>query len=145
MDSIPQPLNPFIAASGGLQLPSLQEVFLLPGDWVIYLLSAYASPVAAALNIGPADYGGGYAAAAALVCWVAVLILAIVVGAAVRNWDRAVTRWLAELRADLLRRVRMVIALAAYRRRQRNKRIEPTLDPPESGELKPSSDSHLYE
>ena len=147
MDSIPKPPNPFVAdaAGGGYELPSLQQIFLLPGDWVLYLLSTYAPSVAAALDLRPGDYGTGYSTFAALLSWVAISILLIIVWAAVRDFDRALTRGFVELGADLRRRVRMFVALVAYRRRLRSVRKEPTIGPVDDSAPRPSSASHLYE
>ena len=145
MDPIPKPPNPFVDAAGSYDLPSLQQIFLLPGDWVLYLLSTYAPSVAAALDLGPGDYGTAYSTFAALLSWAAISILLIIVWAAVRDFDRALTRRFVEFGADLKRRVRMAMVFIAYRRRMRSVRKEPTIDPADDSAPRPSSDSHLYE
>jgi hypothetical protein len=144
MDSIPRPPNPFLAAppDGGYQLPSLQELFVLPGDWVLYLISTYAPSVHALLGLRPGDYATSYSVFAAVLVWFAVSLLSIVVCAAVRDADRAVTRGLVDLGRAVRRRVRMAVALAAHRRRSRATRAAPA---PVDHELRPSADSHLYE
>jgi hypothetical protein len=150
MDAMPEPPNPFVAdaAGGGYQLPSLQDLFFLPGDWAIYLISTYAPSVATTLGLRASDYGSAYSGFAALLSWIAISILLIMVCAAIRNFDLAVTRGVVELVSDVRRRVRMGIALAAYRRRMSGVRKEPTIGAETSAlgpDSRPSSASHLYE
>jgi hypothetical protein len=132
VETIPTPPNPFVDDFGQLALPSFVEWFFLPGDWVLYLLSSRLPAVAETLDIGSGDYGGTLAGFLAWVCWIALAIASIASVAAVRRFDRAVTRRFADFIAELRRRVRMAIAFARYRRKQRVQRKEPTF---EVGEL----------
>jgi len=134
MDELPTPPNPFVADGTitSFVVPSLQQLFFWPGDWLLYVLVRYATPVADALDLGAADYGGTFAGFAALVVWLLACIGAIVAWGAVRDFDRAVTSRLGSFAAELKRRARLLVALAKYRRSQRTRRIEPAI---EVGEL----------
>lgn len=148
MDALPTPPNPFLAdeASTALALPSLFDLFFLPGDWSIYVFARYAPAVAEWLGLGPDDYGTSLAGFMALAVWLLTLVGVIVVWTGIRDVDRAVTRGIAAGYAGVLRRMRMVVAFAAYRRRQRAN-AEPTIDSENHDPkgLRPSSSSHLYE
>lgn len=128
MEPIPTPPNPFIADAGSFVLPLLAEWFFLPGDWLIYFLASHAPAIAAALDVGPADYGGTLAGFLAWVFWVAGPIASIAAAAAVRRFDENVTRRIAYAAAELRRRLRMAIAMARYRRGRRAARREPSFD-----------------
>lgn len=148
MDELPTPPNPFLAdeASTTLGLPSLLELFFLPGDWSIYVFAYYAPAVAEWLGLGPDDYGTSLAGFMALAVWLLTFVGVIVVVSGIRSFDRALTRGMAAAYADVRRRMRMFIALAGYRLRRRSKRIEPTIIVEEDPRgLRPSSSSHLYE
>ena len=146
MDELPTPPNPFLAdeASAALGLPSLFELYFLPGDWAVYLVARFVPGVAEWLRIGPDTYGTSLSGYVSFVVWLLTFIGLIMLWASIRNFDRAVTRGIADGYAELKRHVRMVIALAAYRRR-RTKRVEPTIDVVELRGPRPSSSSHLYE
>ena len=67
MEPITAPPNPFVAETGSLVFPSFEDVFFLPGDWIIYFLSSRAAPVAETFGVGPADYGGTLAGSVSVV------------------------------------------------------------------------------
>jgi len=128
MEPITAPPNPFVAETGSLVIPSFEELFFLPGDWFIYLLSSRAPPVAEMLGVSPADYGGTLAGFIAWTCWIVLAILGIATTSAVRRFDRALTGGIVDLGLELRRRVRMVFVFAEYRRKVRTQRREPTID-----------------
>ena len=128
MEPITAPPNPFVAETGSLVIPSFEELFFLPGDWFIYLLSSRAPPVAEMLGMSPADYGGTLAGFIAWTCWIVLAILGIATTSAVRRVDRALTGGIVDLGLELRRRVRMVFVFAEYRRKVRKQRREPTID-----------------
>jgi hypothetical protein len=99
------------------------------------------------LGLGPDAYGTSLSAFISFAAWLLTFIGLIIVWASIRNFDRAVTRGIAAGYADVRRRIRMVVALATYRRRQRGKRTEPTIVVEEIDPkgLRPSSSSHLYD
>src|SRR5262245_51911721 len=107
MEPITPPPNPFFAETGSLVIPSFEDCFYLPGDWLIYLLPSRATPIADMLGVGPADYGGTLAGFLAWFCWIALAIVAIVTTSAVRRFDRAVTYGVINAVTGLRRRVRM--------------------------------------
>jgi hypothetical protein len=137
MEPILKPPNPFVAETGSLVIPSFEEWFFLPGDWVIYLTSRWAPPVAEMLGIGPADYGGTLAGFLAWICWIVLAIVAIATTSAVRRLDRALTGGIVDLGLELRRRVRMALVFAEYRRKLRAQRKEPTIDVAEEPGLSP--------
>jgi hypothetical protein len=118
MEPIPFPPNPFIV-DGAPAIPSFEQWFFLPGDWMLYWLASRAPALAATLGIGPGDYGGTLAGLIAWTSWIAFAIALIAATSAVRRLDRAVTGGFVGLAAELRRRVRMAIVLARYRRAQR--------------------------
>jgi hypothetical protein len=130
MEPIVKPPNPFVSETGALVIPSFEECFFLPGDWIIYLLSRWAPPLAETLGIGPADYGGTLAGFIAWTCWIVLAIAAIATTSAVRRFDRALTGGIVDLGLELRRRMRMALVFAEYRRKLRaqRKRKEPTID-----------------
>jgi DNA-binding MarR family transcriptional regulator len=128
MEPITAPPNPFVAETGSLVIPSFEEWFFLPGDWVIYLLSRWAPPVAEMFGVGPADYGGTLAGFLAWTCWIVLAIAAIVTTSAVRRFDRALTGGIANAAIELRRHVRMALVFAEYRRKVRAQRKEPTME-----------------
>jgi len=128
METLTTPPNPFVAADGTLTIPSFEEWFFLPGDWLIYLLTSRLPGVADLLGIGPDDYGGTMAGFIAWTCWVLLALASIALTAAVRRFDRVVTDGFLHGMAELKRHVRMAIVFARYRQRQRAQRTEPTVD-----------------
>jgi len=128
MEPITAPPNPFVAETGSLVIPSFEDLFFLPGDWFIYLLSSRAPAVAEMLGTSPADYGGTLAGFIAWTCWIALAIAAIATTSAVRRFDRALTGGIIDACIEVRRRWRMALVFAEYRRRVRAQRKEPTID-----------------
>jgi len=128
MEPITAPSNPFITETGSLVIPSFEEWFFLPGDWLIYLVSSRAAPVADLFGVGPADYGGALAAFLSWFCWIALVLLAIATTSAVRRFDRVLTYKIVDAVVELRRRVRMAFVFVEYRRKLRAQRKEPTID-----------------
>ena len=128
MEPITAPPNPFVAETGSLVIPSFEECFFLPGDWLIYLLSSRAPPVAEMFGLSPADYGGTLAGFIAWTCWIVLALTAIATTSAVRRFDRAVTGGIIDACMELRRRWRMALVFADYRRKLRAQRKEPTID-----------------
>jgi len=128
MEPITAPPNPFVAETGSLVFPSFEDVFFLPGDWLIYLLSSRAAPMADTLGVGPGDYGGTLAGFLAWFCWIALALVAIAATSAVRRFDRVLTYGFIDFTLGLRRRVRMAFVFAEYRRKLRAQRKEPTID-----------------
>jgi hypothetical protein len=124
MDAASAPPTPF-TADGELALASVQQLFFLPGDWAIYLLARYVAPLANALGVGPADYGGAYSACLSLIGWSLVVIALIVAVGAVRDFDRRLTQAIGAAYREACRRVRLLLVLARHRRGRRHVRPEP--------------------
>jgi hypothetical protein len=127
MEPITTPANPFVV-DGAIAIPSFEEWFYLPGDWLIYWLSSRVPPLAELLGVGPADYGGAFAGLLSWLLWIAFAIALIAAAATVRRFDRAVTSGLVDGVAELKRRIRMAVAFARYRRQRKVVRKEPTFD-----------------
>ncbi len=136
MEPIPTPPNPFLSDAGSFALPSPAEWFFLPGDWLIYWLASRAPAVAAALDLGPPDYGGSFSGFLSWAFWVGAPIASIAAAAAVRRFDEHLTRRIAHAVSELKRRVRMAIAMARYRRGRKASRQEPSFDVEELPSLK---------
>jgi len=128
MEPITAPPNPFVAETGSLVIPSFEDLFFLPGDWLIYLLSSRAPPVAEMFGLSPADYGGTLAGFIAWTCWIVLALTTIATTSAVRRFDRAVTGGIIDACIELRRRWRMALVFADYRRKLRAQRKEPTID-----------------
>jgi hypothetical protein len=128
MEPITAPPNPFVAETGSLLIPSFEDLFFLPGDWFIYLLSSRVPAVAEMLGVSPADYGGTLAGFIAWTCWIVLAITAIATTSAMRRFDRALTGGIVDLGLELRRRFRMALVFAEYRRKVRAQRKEPTID-----------------
>ena len=127
MEPISTPANPFLV-DGVLAIPSFEQWFYLPGDWLIYALTRYVPVAAEQLGVGPDDYGGAFAGLLAWVLWVALAIALIIAAHAVRRLDRAVTGGIVDGVVELKRRYRMAVAFWRYRRQRRSVRKEPTFD-----------------
>jgi hypothetical protein len=126
MSSIARPPNPFVTEAAW-QVPALRDIFLLPGDWALYLMGSYAPSLGAWLGIDAADYGSAGAAVLAFWFWLLLSLALIMASAAVRRFDRALTGVVAKAYADVRYRLRLLRTLAAYRRRA-PQRVEPTFD-----------------
>jgi hypothetical protein len=121
------PPNPLTDAAGDFVFPSLIQVFCLPGDWLMYGFARYAPDVAAALELGPSEYGGASSAFLSLLGWAMIGIVAIIVWGFLRAVDRNVTRIVGGLYGHVRWRIRMATALARYKREQSTRRVEPSL------------------
>jgi hypothetical protein len=126
---LPTPPSPFGADEAGaaLGLPSLQQLFFLPGDWSIYLVARYVPAIAEWLDLGAADYGSTYSAALSLIGWSLLTIVLIAGWAAVKDFDSALTRGVRTLYAETGRHIRMAITRVKYRR-GRKRRTEPAFE-----------------
>jgi hypothetical protein len=127
METILTPANPFVV-DGELAVPSFEQWFYLPGDWLIYFLASRVPAAAEVLGVGPEDYGGSFAGLLAWFSWLVLAIALIAAAAAVRRLDRAMTRGLAGCVDDVERRIRMALAFWRYRRQRKPVRKEPTFD-----------------
>jgi len=127
MDELPTPPYPFDEAGAALGMPSLQQLFFLPGDWSIYLLARYVPAIAEWLGIGAADYGSTYSASLSLIGWSLVTIALIVVWTAIKDLNSAMTRGVSTLYLETRRHIRMAIVRAKYRR-GRKPRTEPAIE-----------------
>jgi hypothetical protein len=132
MEPITTPANPFIV-DGAIAIPSFEEWFFLPGDWLIYLLTSRVPPLAELLGVGTDDYGGAFAGLLSWLLWIAFALALLAAAATVRRFDRAVTRGIVDGMAELKRRIRMAVAFARYRRQRKVQRKEPTFDGEEPG------------
>src|SRR5688572_16322565 len=128
MEPISAPPNPFIADAGTLAIPSFEEWFYLPGDWVLYLLASRLPAVADLIGVGAPVYGGTLAALIAWTGWIVFAIALIIFTSAVRRFDRALTDHIVGAVVEVRRRWRMAIAFVQYRRKLRAKRKEPAFD-----------------
>jgi hypothetical protein len=128
MDAPIAPPNPLTDAAGDFVFPPVQQLFCLPGDWLMYGLARYSPDLAAALELGPAQYGGASSAFLSLLGWAFIAIGAIIVWGVLRNIERTVTRMVGGLYTHIRWRIRMATALARYRREQSTRRIEPLLE-----------------
>ena len=128
MEPITAPPNPFVAETGTLVIPSFEEWFYLPGDWVLYLLATRMPGVADLFGVTDPAYGGTLAALIAWTCWVVFAIALIIFTSAVRRFDRAVTDYVVGAAVEVRRRVRMAITFVHYRSKLRAKRKEPAID-----------------
>src|SRR5688572_10742883 len=113
MEPITTPANPFVV-DGAFAIPSFEQWFYLPGDWLIYTLTSYVPAAAELLGVSPDDYGGAFAGFLAWVVWVAFAIALIAAAHAVRRFDRAVTRGIVDGVAEIKRHFRMAVAVARY-------------------------------
>lgn len=134
MDVLAQPVNPFVDDAGALALPSLVNLFCLPGDWAIYAAATYLPSVAEWLALDAGDYGSAYSAAVSLAVWAVATILLIMAWAALRDFDRAVTRGVSGLASETMRRIRMAIARFKYRHGSKQ-RTEPVIEVTEEPDL----------
>jgi hypothetical protein len=128
MEPIPTPPNPFLTETGALALPSLEEWFFLPGDWLVYLLASRVPAVAESLGVGSQDYGATLAGFLAWFCWIMLAITLIAATSAVRRFDRALTGGIREAVRELRRHVRMAMVFTQYRRKLAAQRTEPSFD-----------------
>jgi hypothetical protein len=128
MEPINAPPNPFIAETGSLLIPSFEEWFYLPGDWVLYLLASRVPAVAELLGVSEPAYGGTLAALIAWTCWIVFAIALIIFTSAVRRFDRALTDNIVGAVVDVRRYMRMAVVFLQYRVKLRTKRKEPVIE-----------------
>jgi hypothetical protein len=128
MEPVSAPPNPFVAETGMLVLPSLEEWFFLPGDWIVYLLASRVPAAAEWLGLSAGDYGGTTAGFLAWICWIVLALAAIAATSALRRFDRALTGRIIDAALELRRRLRMAIVIAKYRRNLRAQRTEPSFE-----------------
>lgn len=128
MDEAIAPPTTLTDAAGDFVLPKLEQLFCLPGDWLIYGLARYLPELAATLDLGPSEYGTASSAFLSLLGWALIAILAIVVWGFLRSIDRGVSRVVGGLYAHVRWRIRMATALARYRKEQSTRRVEPLLE-----------------
>jgi len=69
----------------------LHSIVFLPGDAMLWLLSTRAAPVASALGLGSADYGGIVSAVLSCAFWLAAFIATIIACHTVAEVDRRIT------------------------------------------------------
>jgi hypothetical protein len=128
MESIPTPPNPFLTETGTLVLPSFEQWFFLPGDWLVYLLASRGPAIAESFGVGAQDYGGTLAGFLAWICWIMLALASIAATSAVRRFDRALTGGIVGAVAELRRHVRMAVVFTKYRRKLAAQRTEPSFD-----------------
>ena len=131
---VPPPPLPALDANGdgsvtfGDLAGWLRQAFFLPGDGVIWLVSTYTPSVAHFLGLGPEDYGGVGSGLTSGVVWLAVFLLVVIVYSKIRELDRRLTRGVAVLYDNVLRRVRISAAVLRQRFRRRDKPPPATLE-----------------
>jgi hypothetical protein len=117
-----------VADAGGDALFTLSDLpawlyaaYFLPGDWLLWAISSRLPSVASFLEIGAADYGGVLSGFISTCAWLLLLVSGSIAYQFVRDADRAMTRGIAELCADVGRRARIAAALLRTRMRRRRR------------------------
>ena len=128
MEPIPTPPNPFVVETGTLVIPSFQEWFFLPGDWLVYLLASRAPAVAESFGVRRGRLRRNARRFSRLDLLAHGRDLGVAAISAVRRFDRAVTGRIVYGVRELRRRVRMAMVFAQYRRKAAARRKEPTFD-----------------
>ena len=149
MDSVPKPPNPFAGIDGADSFtvsdlgPLLQQLFFMPGDWLLWSLAAHLPAIARFLEVGAKDYGGLLSGIVSALAWITLLILSSMTYTGIRNFDEALTRRIVDLCAGLRRRARISATLIAYRYRRIRASMEkkPPVEPPQELEL---SDAEMH-
>jgi DNA-binding MarR family transcriptional regulator len=124
MNPISKPADPFESAFGAEAATVsdvgawLQQLFFLPGDWLLWTLASYAPPIARFFELSTADYGGVFSGVVSALVWLALLILGSIAYTAVRDFDQALTARIVQLYEDARRRIRVAANVIAYRIRQ---------------------------
>ena len=93
------------------------DAFFLPGDWLIWTMATYASPIARFLELGPSAYGGILSGVVSALAWLASLLVVIIVYGKVRDFDHALTAMIGRGFAETRRRIRMSVVLTGVRLR----------------------------
>ena len=83
------------------------QVFFLPGDGFIWLLLSYAPGLARFLEIGSDSYGGLFSAIVSVATWLFALVMIGALYSLVLDFDRALTRRIARVYGECLRRARV--------------------------------------
>ena len=123
--SAPPRLPPFDANGDGAATLAdaeiwLQHVYFLPGDWLLWLLSAHLPSVAGLFGVGSSPaYGGLASGLVSGFAWLAIAVALIIGCTAVRDLDRRLTRAVSGSCEDVLRRARIAIAVFRSRLRRR--------------------------
>jgi hypothetical protein len=97
----------------------LYAAYFLPGDWLLWTMSSQLPSVARFLEVGAGDYGGVLSGFISTCAWVLLLVSGSIAYQSVRDADRAMTRGIADLCADIGRRARIAAALLRMRMRKR--------------------------
>jgi len=100
----------------------LAGLFFMPGDRLVWAVSAYAPGVARFLGIGPQSYGGTLSACVSALVWIALLLLAVKAYRTVRDIDEALTAALVGGWNGLRVRGRVAYRLVACRARELGKK-----------------------
>ena len=144
MDTIPKPLNPFdVDVDGGDAFtvsdvgPLLQQLFFMPGDWLLWSLSSYAPPLAQFFEISAQNYGGWLSGFVSALAWITLAVGSSMTYTAARSFDEALTRRVVDLFADLRRRARISATLIGYRYRRIRESVQkkPPVEAPQELEL----------
>ena len=93
----------------------LGDAFFVPGDWLIWAVATYVSPLARFLELGPSAYGGILSGFVSAFAWLASLLIVIIVNGKVQDFDQALTAMIRRGFAETRRRIRVSIALLGYR------------------------------
>jgi hypothetical protein len=119
-DAIPSPIARLALEPPGTTadlIGLLSNLFFLPGDLLLWALTAHAAPLAHSLGVGPRDYGGVLSGFISSCAWIAAFISVAIVCQAVVDFDRRVTAATKRLFASATLRVR--IARTVWRQRIR--------------------------
>lgn len=127
MDPIPTPPDPFSVAHGGAftigDLPAMLAVlFFVPGDWLLWSITAHAPAAARLLEIGPDDFGGPLSASLSALAWSASLVIATITYHAIKDLDEALTGAIVKGWNDARTRARVAWRLTSYRLKEHGKR-----------------------
>lgn len=87
---------------------ALGLLFFAPGDWLLWAMLTYASPVAALLGLSAAAYGGVLSGVVSALAWGAVMVFLIVTCSAVRELDQALTYGAIRMYREAGRHVRVI-------------------------------------
>jgi hypothetical protein len=100
----------------------LLEIFLLPGNALVYLLVSYAHPLAEFFDLS-IDEPGTITVTASVVIWLAAIVLTATLLTKIREVDRSITAWLTACFDETCRWIRVLkrrISSSLALRRQKN-------------------------